>query len=329
MFEGFANVWTIIGCGEDLRPGQLMPVQIAGERLVLFRDGEGRARGLLDRCPHRGVKLSLGRAVDGCVECPFHGWRFAGDGSNRRVPWDPAAKREGLGATAVPVHEGGGLLWVYTAPGESAPEPPMIPEILLEPRVRVMAAVLEWDVHWTRAMENMLDWPHLPFVHRRTIGAGMKVGPASVMEVHMEERPWGCNSTITIDGERQPGGLDYRYPNAMELQIPAKNRLMRLFVACVPIDEGRTRMVSLTARDFLKTRLLDWTFRLANRRIAGEDRAIVESSCPQEIPPAGDERSVRTDRLTLHFRKLYYDRLRGSSAEGGLVAASRLAAGEG
>ncbi len=328
MFEGFANVWTIIGCSDQLRTGQLLPLQIAGEQLVLFREADGRARGLIDRCPHRGVKLSLGRVVDGCVECPFHGWRFAGDGSNQKVPWTPDAKRGGLGAMAVPVYEGAGLLWVYTAPGESAPVQPMVPEIVLDPRVRVMAGVLEWDVHWTRAMENMLDWPHLPFVHRRTIGAGMKMGPNSVMEVEIEDQPYGCSSTSTVDGERRPGGLDYRFPNAMELKIPAKDRLMRFIVACVPIDEGRTRMVFVTARDFLKPKIFDWVFRLSNRRIAGEDRAIVESSSPSEVPPAGEERSVATDRLTLRFRKLYYDRLRGSSAEAGLVSAARLASDE-
>jgi phenylpropionate dioxygenase-like ring-hydroxylating dioxygenase large terminal subunit len=44
--------------------------------LERFHDGVGA---LLDRCPHRGVALSLGTITDGCLACPFHGWRFGAD----------------------------------------------------------------------------------------------------------------------------------------------------------------------------------------------------------------------------------------------------------
>ena len=89
---------------------------------------------------------------------------------------------------------------------------------------------------------------------------------------------------------------------------------MVMMVACVPIDDRRTRMVMITGRDFLRLGLLDGLFRRANRKIAGEDQAILESSDPPEVPPARDERSVRTDELPLLFRKRYYAELRGSSA---------------
>jgi phenylpropionate dioxygenase-like ring-hydroxylating dioxygenase large terminal subunit len=103
MFDGFANVWTPLVQARILRRAPLRVV-LAGEPIVLFR-GEGGAIGaLIDRCPHRGVALSLGRVgADGCLECPFHGWRFAPDGSNRHVPLSPDARRETLGAAALPV----------------------------------------------------------------------------------------------------------------------------------------------------------------------------------------------------------------------------------
>ena len=215
MFRGFANVWTIAGSSRELKRGAPLALQVAGERLVLFRDGEGRARALVDRCPHRGVKLSLGKVVEGCLECPFHGWRFAGDGANCHVPWNPEAKRSPLGATPVPVRERGGLLWLYTAPGADAPGEPEAPEVLERPGVSVCTFATEWQTHWTRAMENMLDWPHLPFIHRRTIGHNLPLQPGSRMDIAWEERPWGGHTTITIDGKPQEGALDYRFPNAM------------------------------------------------------------------------------------------------------------------
>jgi hypothetical protein len=62
--------------------------------------------------------------------------------------------------------------------------------------------------------------------------------------------------------------------------------------------------------------LLDPLFRFANRRIAREDQAILESSDPPEMPRAAQEKSVRTDAPTLAFRKLYFERLKGSRAGG-------------
>ena len=249
MFHGFANVWTIVGTARDLGRAPLA-LQVAGERVVVFRDDAGQARGLIDRCPHRGVQLSLGRVVDGCLECPFHGWRFAGDGSNCAVPWNPDARPERLAATPVPVCERGGLLWLYTAPGADAPSEPDVPELLTRPGMVVCAWVVDWQTHWTRAMENMLDWPHLPFIHRKTIGTNLPHRPGARMDITWEDRPWGGHTTIAIDGAPQPGALDYRFPNAMQLWVPMPRRTLGLMAVCLPIDDRTTY-----AQDYLQARI--------------------------------------------------------------------------
>jgi len=101
---------------------------------------------------------------------------------------------------------------------------------------------------------------------------------------------------------------------------------MILQAACIPIDARRTRMLFVTLRDFLRPRIFDAIFHRTNRRIASEDREVVESSFPYEVPPAGDERSVRTDGPTLMFRKRYFAELRGSSSEPAEAAPRRRAA---
>ena len=40
---------------------------------VLFRDAQGAAACVRDECAHRACPLSLGRVVDGQIECPYHG----------------------------------------------------------------------------------------------------------------------------------------------------------------------------------------------------------------------------------------------------------------
>lgn len=310
MFQGFANVWTIVGVAKDLKRGKLLPMEIAGDRLVFFRNEAGEPRALLDRCPHRGVALSLGALKDGCVECPFHGWRFSGDGANCHVPWNPDAKKQNLGVASFPVRELGGLLWLYTAPIQP-PFEPQLPEVLQRKDVSVSGDEILWKAHWTRAMENMLDWPHLPFVHKTTIGRGMK---GDRMDITWEDRDFGGHTQISIDDKPQPGGLDYRFPNAMELQIDPPGRTLRMIAVCLPVNDTTTKMLLITVRGFLRSRIFNPIFRLMNRKIATQDQAVLETSYPVEVPEPGEEKSVRTDAPTLKFRKIYRERLKGSVA---------------
>ena len=83
-------------------------------------------------------------------------------------------------------------------------------------------------------------------------------------------------TTITIDGAPQPGALDYRFPNAMQLTVPAGKRVFSLMNVCLPVDERTTSMVFVTVRDFLRPRLFDRLFHFSNRRVANEDRAVLE-----------------------------------------------------
>ena len=74
--------------GMAVRP--VKPVRLLGQDLVLFRDGGG-GFGLLDRaCPHRGADLAFGRLEPEGLRCPFHGWKFAADGTCLETPAEPA-----------------------------------------------------------------------------------------------------------------------------------------------------------------------------------------------------------------------------------------------
>jgi len=316
MFNGFAHVWSplVLSRKAGRRP---LSLTLAGEPIVVFRDEKGRAGALLDRCPHRGVALSLGRVGrDGCLECPFHGWRFDTSGLNRHAPLNPDAKLDVLGAVALPVREIGDMIWVYTAPGPGAPIEPTAPEGLSQSGVTRTYLERHWDCHWTRAMENMLDSPHLPFVHRRTIGRAYRrrMTARSSMEITWEETAFGGRSQAILDGDSNAAFLEFHRPNMMALIIPVPGRHLRIHALVTPCEVGRTRLTVVGSRDFARSKLLDPLFNWMNGRIADEDRAVVESSGRQEAPPPGVEPSVRTDRATNQFRKYYHDVLRDSAA---------------
>jgi phenylpropionate dioxygenase-like ring-hydroxylating dioxygenase large terminal subunit len=320
--EGLADIWTPVALSSEVGT-KPVPLRLASERLVLFRGADGRVGALLDRCPHRGVALSLGKVGrDGCLECPFHGWRFKTDGACAEVPLNPlpAEKRRHLGATAFPVRERGGLVWLYTRPGAEPPEEPCVPAALEDPRFTVQWHVEEWRTHWTRAMENMLDAPHLPFVHRRTIGRGMRarLRPDSRMEVESLPTPTGMRVVWRMDGVESAdtsGALEWTRPNGMVLPISSvPGRTLRMHLWCVPRDGHTTRMFFASARDFGRHNPLMLLFERFNRVITLEDRRLVETSDPVEVPPASEERSVATDRATLAFRRWYLERRRAARA---------------
>ena len=312
MFPDFAKVWSIVGSADDVPNDKLLQRTVAGERVVLFRDASGQVCALLDRCPHRGVALSLGKLKGGTVECPFHGWRFDGAGRNCGVPWNPDAKTEQLSAIAIPVREHAGLLWLFT--GRDPPSEPYVSPSLLESDIKLCTQSTLWQCHWTRAMENMLDMPHLPFVHRRTIGKPMAQAGTGRMEVDWTETDYGAELLGTIEGRTRQTRLTYLRPNAMELVIDPPGKTLRIIAVCLPETATRTRMIFASLRSFAKWRALDPLFRWSNRRIAAEDKAVLESSQPVEVPPPREERSVRTDLPTLAFRKFYFERLKDSSA---------------
>lgn len=318
MFEGFANVWTPVTLARRLKANKPLPVVLAGEKLVFFRGRDGVAGALIDRCPHRGVALSLGTVKDGCLECPFHAWQFDPSGACTTVPLNPDAKRDRLFAMSLPTRELGGILWVYTAPVKEAPHEPVVPGTLTRTDLSRTYLELEWNAHWSRAMENMLDSPHVPFLHQRTIGRFVRpyLKPDSRMEIGWEPTDFGAKLTSVIDGDsrRDAGFLEFYRPNMMVLTIPVPKQTFRMHSLCIPAEPNRVRMLIVGSRSFATLPLLNPFFNWSNRRIAEEDRAVVESSFPVEVPPPAEERSVRTDRATLQFRKYYYDVLKPSVA---------------
>lgn len=308
LFSQFSRLWVPLCLAAQVRSDRPLALVLAGVRLVLFRDGEGRACALRDVCPHRGVALSLGRVEQGEIACPFHGWRFGGDGQCRHVPWNPDARRSTLAATALPLREEGGLIWLFT--GRKAEGEPKVPVLLRQPGLRLTAQSFLWRAHWTRVMENMLDTPHLPFVHAATIGKGLRGRTGEKMEMVWEETDDGARISAIRSGEAPRQALLYHFPNMMELAIDPRGRTFRMLAVCSPAQEGETRLTIYTLRSFARSPLFDPLFARANARIAKEDQAIIESSLPTQVPPAREEKSVPSDAPTLAFRKIWFSRIK-------------------
>lgn len=146
-------------------------ITLMDQPIALFRDAEGTAHALLDRCAHRNVPLSLGRVHDdGCLECAYHGWRFDGTGRCTAVPGldAPVGNR---GVDTWPVTERDGFVWIWGDPATAADRDPF-PLPTLDGRWG--EAVFRYDLDCTvhAAIENALDVPHTAFLHRGIFRGG-------------------------------------------------------------------------------------------------------------------------------------------------------------
>lgn len=346
MFDGFARQWTPLLPSAEVT-GRPQRVRVAGADLATWRPTPGVTPGvLLDRCPHRGVSLALGeRTKEGSLACSFHGWEFGADGACRHVPFNPDAPRHRLGGHALPVREGGGFVWVYTGFDEAAGQL-AAPALAQEADADAAAAQdadadrpadgpnyhpslddatlarhdhwEEWDCHWSRAMENMLDFPHLPYIHRTTIGrfVSSKMHRHSKLHLTVTDTAYGFDLESRVDDHPPSAALRWYRPHGMVLDTIPDPKVMRLHVFCVPVDEQRTRMFLTSQRNFAGNPAASIGINRFNLTVLHQDRAVVESSMPPRVPGPGEavtERSVPTDKPTLTFRTWYLRTLRDSS----------------
>ena len=139
--------------------------EVAGQAIVLWRSSTG-VHAFRDRCPHRNYPLSQGRIEDGHLVCPYHGWRFGGDGGCVEVPGCARDTLAKLGAETVAVAELDGAVFVRLA-GDAAFDAPPMPDSpdfdhFWWPQGATPARVYD-------ALDNVLDPFHTNFIHNGLI----------------------------------------------------------------------------------------------------------------------------------------------------------------
>jgi phenylpropionate dioxygenase-like ring-hydroxylating dioxygenase large terminal subunit len=162
--------WFVVATSAELRQKPIART-LQGIPLVLFRDAEGQAGALIDRCPHRNVPLSAGEVVRGQLQCAYHGWRFDRVGACRHIPsLVGEAEARARHAQSYPTIEQDGFVWVYSTPraeieGFPTTQPYRFAMATANGYTQVRQMVeAPGTLHAT--IENALDVPHTAFLHR-------------------------------------------------------------------------------------------------------------------------------------------------------------------
>ncbi|QIX26538.1 3-ketosteroid-9-alpha-hydroxylase subunit A [Nocardioides sp. JQ2195] len=165
----FARGWHCLGLARNFRDGEPHSIQAFGQKLVVFM-GEDEKVNVLDAyCRHMGGDLSQGTVKGNEVACPFHDWRWGGDGRCKAIPY---ARRVPLRARTAtwPTMEQDGMLFVWNDPEGNPPIEEQAPP-------RIEGALEDGWTDWVwyetlvqtnarEVIDNNVDMAHFFYVHK-------------------------------------------------------------------------------------------------------------------------------------------------------------------
>ena len=168
MGDLFRQYWIPALLAEELPENDCpqVRVKILSERLVAFRDSEGRY-GLIDEfCAHRGVSLWFGRNEQSGLQCAYHGWKYDVTGQCIEVPSEPENSNfcANVKLTAYPLVKVGDILWTYMGDPEKRPELPEF-EFVHVPPEQTYTSKRWQESNWLQALEGGIDSSHVSFLH--------------------------------------------------------------------------------------------------------------------------------------------------------------------
>ncbi|XP_012939271.1 cholesterol 7-desaturase [Aplysia californica] len=174
----YPNGWFGIMESFLLKKGEAKTVSMLGQNLAVFRDETGTAHVLDAYCPHMGANLAVGgRVLDGCIECPFHAWRFRGvDGKCVSIPYTekiPDVAR----VKSWPVCERSGwiFMWHHAEGADPTWEIPRLEEVDSGAWVYRGRTEHHINAHIEEIPENGADVVHLGHVHGPIMTAGVNL----------------------------------------------------------------------------------------------------------------------------------------------------------
>ncbi len=168
MGDLFRQYWLPALLAEELPENDCPPVRVKllSERLIAFRDTEGRY-GLIDEfCAHRGVSLWFGRNEESGLRCAYHGFKYDVNGQCVEVPGEPEESTfcSRIQLTSYPLVKVGDVLWAYMGDPERQPELPQF-EFVQVPSDQTFTTKRWQESNWLQALEGGIDSSHVSWLH--------------------------------------------------------------------------------------------------------------------------------------------------------------------
>lgn len=161
--------WYVACTVSQIKRRRVVSAQILGLGIAVYRRSDGSVAALVDQCLHRGTMLSAGRLTDDCLVCPYHGWRYDGDGrvvhipsqDGQRTPDKPHSYRQ----RSFAAREAYGLIWVYVGDEDPSKTEIFPMPYWNEPPWTTYYMVSRFAGTVSALAQNFMDVPHTVYVH--------------------------------------------------------------------------------------------------------------------------------------------------------------------
>jgi phenylpropionate dioxygenase-like ring-hydroxylating dioxygenase large terminal subunit len=306
------HCWQPVARLEDLKDGPQRAV-LLDQPLAVFLTESGEVAVVADRCAHRGAQLSMGKVRGDCIQCPYHGWEWAGDGSCARIP-SLADQRQIPPLARIPsypcrVHWG--LVW--TTLEEPLTDVPDVPWFDSDGWTWGHGAPFELPVAFGLMIENFRDVAHFAFVHEATLGPQPpEVEPLmperNGLEVTLHrDMEWGEDASSAWGALRE---IEYHTiaPNftSGRLFTEEGERCLLHVARAISATESMHYWIDGGLENFDEERLEKVI--AYDAAIYTEDIAIVSKVLPPELSlDPNAEINTLADRYTLAYREAFAD----------------------
>ena len=266
------NYWYPVFWADQLKPEDVVSVQVWETSIALYRDANGGVSALANACPHKGVELHLGEVHGNNLVCPYHGWEFDTNGQCVNIPYFPKEQKLPCAQSqSYPTREAYGIIWVFPGEARLADQQslPQVPEYN-QPGWFMVRIPGHFQAHFSICNENTMDVFH-GFLHKDLQGwydprllnlkqnsdsveADYQISYEGFLSKLLGLGTKGSNSTTRTISIR------YQYPHyATSLESVSSLYLMRL-----PMGPAETKSFSLM---FLKLPLPQWLLNSSLARV--------------------------------------------------------------
>lgn len=322
----YMNFWYPVATSDEVTNIKPVRARILGLDFVAFRDTAGQAHVLADTCIHRGASLGKGKVKGDCVECPYHGWQFAGNGHCTTIPSLAAGEKPPPRAKvdSYPVQEKYGIVFAFLGDLPEAERPPLwdITEFD-DPAWRAnKLVVFDVNYYYERSVENGLDPAHNEFVHPKQGAPGMRqdfrskpidvediFGYGSKFMIPFSRDKEGIMPEVQREDQYLRGGSGHLGPNTLVTWLQfSKDNIFHQYFFEAPIDEKRTRIFFVNMRHFMLDAKHDDGITRVNMEVAQEDIDLLVELNPVRTPHGTtSELLVPADRPVVRYRQYLND----------------------
>lgn len=181
----FRQDWFCVGRAEALKePGDYTTLDLAGQPIMVLRDGKGELRAQSNVCLHRMSTLLHGSGNTKSIVCPYHAWTYGLDGKLRGAPamtLNESFDKSKYCLPQVRCEEWLGWIMISLDP-DAAPVSEGLKEVLplienyeMQSYSQTFFETHTWDTNWKILAENFMESYHLPVCHAGTIGGLSKL----------------------------------------------------------------------------------------------------------------------------------------------------------